>query len=101
MSTPPLSPEEFAVGDVAILCNLVVDVGDNGREVVIHALPASHDWLRFEDGRRVYAGMFSILLDGKYVATYRRNLRKKRPPAKDRDVVRWADCPWQPEVLRV
>lgn len=28
-------------------------------------------------------------------------LRKKRPPRKDLQVVRWDQCPWQPESINV
>jgi hypothetical protein len=27
-------------------------------------------------------------------------LKKKRPPRDDFQIVRWADCPWQPEKVR-
>lgn len=30
-----------------------------------------------------------------------RDLRKKRPPAEHLKVVRWDQCPWQPETINV
>lgn len=29
------------------------------------------------------------------------SLRKKRPPRDDLQIVRWADCPWQPEKVLI
>jgi hypothetical protein len=41
------------------------------------------------------------LCDGKVLAAQRRILRKKKPPREDLKLVRWDQCPWQPESINV
>lgn len=42
-----------------------------------------------------------LAYDGKRMWVDRMNLRKKDPPGDPRQLVRWADCPWQPKQLTV
>ncbi len=85
---------EFKVGDVAIGCNMKINVDRNGMEcVIIEPL----EWRTGIDGiGRVETHMqyFVTWADGKSSNVAHRYLRKKRPPSSDEAAHRQAmlDC---------
>ena len=93
--------ERFEVGEIAIYQNFDISLGINGREVLIL------DGLAVRTGRNRRTGEISTHLcyliqdrmDGRLLVQPQ-YLRKKRPPREDLQIVRWADCPWQPEKVR-
>jgi hypothetical protein len=103
-----LAPEKFDIGEVAIW----VKPGPNfGKELTVIS---SLQFVRTVDGGtgEVTDGWrYEIdapgFVQGLHVSTVKRlfaepeYLRKKRPPRKDLTIVRWADCPWQPESINV
>jgi hypothetical protein len=103
MSTSNQFPSEtFAVGEIAVLHGLVYATEWNGVECeiidgldtyVVRARPWDPSGTKF--GFRVRA------VDGKTGIVHPRNLRKKRPPRDDLKIVRWDECPWQPESINV
>lgn len=92
------SPDErLNVGDVGIIIGATFHPETIGREcVVIGAL----DWYRCRQDQ-VMRLTYRVELDGKAFLVKPEHIRKKRPPAEDRKLVRWADCPWQPESINV
>lgn len=92
-----LTPEEqLNVGDVGIIIGSHYHPENIGRECVVVAP------LGWYTAKQTNTDLFSykVEFDGKRFLVRPEWIRKKRPPAKDRDVVRWADCPWQPEGVR-
>lgn len=100
----PLSPDQFAVGEIATYWRPGA-IG-HGMDVTITALEYRQDGVDHLTGVQLDAGMFYVLAEpsprnGRRWLVTPRVLRKKRPPAEDRKVVRWDQCPWQPESLHV
>lgn len=104
---PPSDPG-FAVGEIAIF----VKPGPNhGREVTIvgplrlvRALntltnEVVQDWRYQIDAPDIVLGPF--LSTDPRIWAEPRFLRKKRPPRGDLQIVRWDQCPWQPESVNV
>jgi hypothetical protein len=92
------TPEQFAIGEIAIMCNPEFHPENDGREcTVIGGLQprTGRQTDRTELAYRVQRDDGAIFMCRPY------QLRKKRPPRKDLEVVRWADCPWQPESIHV
>lgn len=102
MNEQPASDGQLNAGDVCIVVGCVMYPECNGREVTIVG-PA-------EAGPYRCARTGSVFMDARYptsdpdelgrpVYYSARNLRKKRPPREDLKVVRWDQCPWQPEKI--
>lgn len=105
MSDAQVPSETFDVGEIAIYCR--PGSPHFGVEVtILSGLRMSRQTdqrtgeVTFEPGYKI-DGPFGPLVNGRPWGCPPQWLKKKRPPRKDRDVVRWADCPWQPEVLHV
>lgn len=94
--------ETFAIGEVAVMHSLIYLPELNGLECEIidglHTHPAKpRPWN--PSGKKY--GYRVRTADGKTAIVDPRNLRKKRPPRDDFKVVRWDECPWQPESINV
>jgi hypothetical protein len=84
--------EKLQVGDVAIL--------------LIH--PDAHpDLVKYQGGEVVLVAYHVIVNawevrapDGFEFCAKERVLRKRRGPRDDLQLVRWSECPWQPEQVR-
>jgi hypothetical protein len=103
MDTLP-SDYQLQVGDVCVLVGLVIATHKNGNEVTIVG-PAR--LARFRD--TITRELSEIELryptserdaDGRPIHYRACNLRKKRPPREDLQIVRWDQCPWQPDEVR-
>jgi hypothetical protein len=110
MSGEQVPFETFSIGEIAIHWH--PGSPNHGKEVMIssslkrmrltnsitgersralaHDVEIPADWV---------AGPF--YMPGKRWSVRLERLRKKRPPVEDRKVVRWDECPWQPESLHV
>jgi hypothetical protein len=94
----------FHVGEIAILWMPGVD--DHGRELVITTELQFGPFYDMNDDR-MHFGPFYIVegyneeSPGTGWCEQPCNLRKKRPPGEDLKVVRWDQCPWQPETIHV
>lgn len=109
MSDPTqLAAEQFAVGEVAIWNR----PGPNfGKETTILSSLQLVRAIDASTGEVTEAWRYQIdptgLVLGPALSKCTRywaepqHLRKKRPPRKDLETVRWSECPWQPESLRV
>lgn len=103
--TEQVPSEQFSIGEVAIYCrpgSLYF-----GAEVTIMSALKE---MRLHDARTVTTeqalayeidGPFGPFLDGRPWCSRPEWLKKKKPPRRDLEVVRWADCPWQPESINV
>jgi hypothetical protein len=90
------SSEQIVPGDVCVLVGLTLYSEYNGTEVTI---TGPLEWSRSRVVRtgEIYEGWHYPAADG---YCYRpENLRKKKPPREDLRIVRWDECPWQPESL--
>lgn len=94
-----LASETFAVGEIA-LC-----VSRYGRPTVeceiLHipnGCPTTFAGVYLADGDEY---IIRCADDPQLYSAFRGQLLKKRPPHEDLQVVRWDECPWQPEVFRV
>jgi hypothetical protein len=93
--------EKFEVGEVAIWQNLRVLTGDNGKECVVIGGLQMRTHAPFGESECVTELTYRVRdQDGSIWTALPHNLRKKRPPREDLKLVRWADCPWQPEQVR-
>lgn len=97
-----LTPDQFAIGEIAIYWR--PGATGHGMDVTI---ASSASWRTVPDritGLRVTKLFYRVAEpspDGKLWSLSREYLRKKKPPRKDLEVVRWSECPWQPESLHV
>lgn len=96
-----MTNETYAVGEV---CEIYSDKRAAWVEATVVS-PAEHG--TYEDCGQIYTGVkYPIELDGKTINNGKRivgippKMRKKRPPRDDLKIVRWADCPWQPEGIK-
>lgn len=110
MTSNSLSSETFSIGEVAIYWK--PESRNHGKEVTILSalkiilLTDSHTGSKSEAlaynvdvPSDWYAGPFYKPEKGWSVRP--QFLRKKRPPRDDLKLVRWSECPWQPESLHV
>jgi len=90
--------EQFVVGEIVILAKpqYIMDIAGLEAEV-IGPLKLRRN-TRTDEPFLCYVVQ---LQDGRRFGAEPHQLRKKRPPRKDLEVVRWADCPWQPESINV
>ncbi len=102
MSKEQPASEQYAIGEVAIYWR--PGATGHGQEVTIVGAPS---WRHVRDrvtgvlvNRFVYP-LAELSPDGKRWSVSPDRLRKKKPPRKDLEVVRWDQCPWQPESLNV
>ena len=108
---PQLSKDEltFSIGEVAIFWK--PGFPNHGKELTIlsgmqwRRTRGSSDGIVREGWR--YECDATNLVEGPYSAKPGQKtfvapeyLRKKRPPRKDLEVIRWDQCPWQPESVR-
>lgn len=103
MSDTQLTPEQFAIGEIAIYCrpgspHFGVEVTILSELRMSRQTDERTGEVTFEPGYRI-DGPFGPLINGKPWGAPPCWLKKKKPPAVDRKLVRWADCPWQPETL--
>lgn len=92
------SDQRFSIGDIAIVIDCFTNPSLNGREVTI--ISGLRQWQTRRNGER-YMGYGTDLAEKGIRYAFRPSqLRKKRPPREDLQVVRWAQCPWQPEQVR-
>jgi len=95
--TEQVPSEVLVVGDIGIITRTVYHHENLGRECLV-IMPL--DWYKVQQtGEKMLS--YKVELDGRTFLVRPQNIRKKRPPRKDREIVRWNDCPWQPESLRV
>lgn len=94
----PLSSDPLRVGDVCILVNLKISTWDNGKEVTIteplRLLRTVNNVTKEPSVKQRYKAS-----DGFWYSP--ENLQKKKPPREDLRIVRWDQCPWQPESIHV
>lgn len=90
---------KFKVGEIAIWV-LADDPQGNGQECTITGP------LEFATARDRIDGSIDSNwgydvedAEGRWFA-FENELAKRKPPRDDLSVVRWADCPWQPERVR-
>ena len=93
----PVTSEEFDIGEVVICLVGVICRGMEG------TLMGEITDLR-RDGR--YGKGFLIEIPGQrssrpdgFFMVFADEIRKKRPPREDLQVVRWSECPWQPQQV--
>lgn len=95
---------ELSIGDVCIVVGCVMYPECNGREVTIigPSQPGPYRCIKtgnvFMDHRWPTSDPDEF---GMPVYYSERNLRKKKPPREDLQVMRWDQCPWQPEKIHV
>lgn len=99
----PSSEQGFRVGEVAIYWRPDINVPRNGEECVIVAPLAvgkMNDWRLLG---HIEAARYLIKFAGDSVeyAAQPHELRKKPPKREDLQIVRWDQCPWQPEKISV
>jgi hypothetical protein len=92
-----LPSEVLSVGDIGIITGSTYFPENVGRECVV-LMPL--DWYRSQQTQKLILS-YKIELDGRTYLARPENLRKKRPPREDLQVVRWDQCPWQPESINV
>jgi hypothetical protein len=97
----PRTSETFAIGEVAVLCNLTILTHRNGLEVEIIGGLENRPAIRTNGDHVVILGYEVRDPTGEITITAPHRLRKKRPPRNDLQVVRWDQCPWQPETINV
>jgi hypothetical protein len=100
MSEQGTTKDLFSVGEIAIL-SIPGDPYD-GTEVTIVGPLAWRDWFFWRSGENI-EGM-AYLIDGGglpygEMCCRPQFLRKKKPPREDLRVVRWDECPWQPQQV--
>lgn len=91
MNDERTSDERFAIGEVGIL-TVSGNAGPKGGEVTVvgELRMIRGDWCYPVDVKNAW---------GLPIMVERQNLRKKRPPRDDLKLVRWDQCPWQPEKV--
>lgn len=91
-------PSEFlSVGDIGIITGAVYFPENLGRECVV-VMPLDWYWAK-QTGEKILS--YKVELDGTTFLARPEHIRKKRPPREDLQVVRWDQCPWQPESINV
>jgi len=102
--TTQRTPEEFAVGEVALYWR--PGSPSHLREVTIVG-PLKEEYVHdVRDGSLKYEMVYAIEgipgtpPSGKAWCAPPEYLRKKKPPREDLQVVRWSECPWQPQQVR-
>lgn len=90
----------FSVGEIAIL-SIPGDPYDGTEVTVIGAL-TERTWFHWKSWQDCI-GM-AYLVDGTglpygEMCVRPQFLRKKRPPREDLQIVRWSECPWQPQQV--
>lgn len=94
----PRTSDALAVGDIAVVVSAAFHPENIGCEVEIVGplqMRCSRQTGKYLLAYRIRRG------DGKEFAAHPQHLRKKRPPRDDLKVVRWDECPWQPESINV
>lgn len=100
MSESLPTKELFSVGEIAIL-SIPGDIY-NGTEVMIVGRLEEREWFYFRSGK-IDSGL-AYLIDGDglpfgVMCCRPQFLRKKKPPREDLRLVRWDECPWQPQQV--
>jgi hypothetical protein len=90
--------DKFAIGEV-VIC--MVGTISSGRDATIYEIRPNA--LR-SDGRRGTGYFIDIQgvgtrTGGELHFAFADELRKKRPPRDDLKLVRWSECPWQPQTV--
>lgn len=100
------SDDRFEVGEIAIVHS--PGSWTHGREALLLAGPFYGPVFSNQSGKITVCHHFDVEIDGRRIGSSGNTLskpitqlRKKRPPREDLQVVRWAECPWQPEQVRV
>jgi hypothetical protein len=94
----PVPSEQFSIGEIAIVIAANFHPENIGQEVEIVGP------LQMRYSRQTGAHIHTYRMrrgDGKEFAVHPHHLRKKRPPREDLQVMRWDQCPWQPENINV
>ena len=90
--------ERFEVGEIAIAVGWSVVPQYNGEEVLVVRPLRVRAAPHLRTGRMVTRPCYVVrCADGREFSPRPQSLKKKRPPREDLQIVRWADCPWQPE----
>jgi hypothetical protein len=93
MSDQLPSDERFAVGEIAIAIHSEHGRLD-GEEVIV-----THPYGPYLSINGGLAYGYVVEWQGEQYLARPHQLRKKRPPREDLQVVRWDQCPWQPERI--
>lgn len=97
MTTQPTS-EQFDIGEIATVVAVKYHPENVGHEVeIVDGLA----WRQARNDRKVYLCYRVRHQDGRVFLCEPHELRKKRPPREDLQVVRWSECPWRPENTNV
>lgn len=91
----------FAVGEIAIMVNAQILVQYNGVECEVLKGPGMMRQRQKDNSIVLIHGYSVRAADGEIFAVEPHKLRKKKPPREDLKVVRWDQCPWQPETIDV
>ena len=94
-------PSDLRVGDVAVWQNCTVNLWHNGVETTVIKGPGMLGYTDYDGTHRTEYGYHVQDSDGSIWFARPSNLRKKRPPREDLQLVRWDECPWQPENVNV
>lgn len=96
-----MTKEVFSVGEIAVLQNAQIMPVYNGMECEILKGPGMmrQRQQHADNSIRLVYGYSVRAADGRKVCVTPDQLRKKRPPREDLKVVRWDQCPWQPERI--
>lgn len=94
------TPEKFDIGEVAVCLGALSFIP---YECTIVALPVAEQSL-FTDAGNIWRrppGHYLVECSDGMFSCWPWQLRKKKPPAEDRKVIRWDQCPFQPESINV
>jgi hypothetical protein len=95
--------ETFKVGDICVFVNSRDWPEYNGEECEIIGGLALRNIMvsrHGDESKLELSYKVRMLCDGELFGPVPDQLRRKRPPREDLQIVRWADCPWQPEGVR-
>lgn len=89
------SEQHFDVGEIAILA-----YSRFGRASGVECVVVSPLGVRLNLSNGQYENGYVIEVDGNEYIALPDQLRKKRPPRENLQLVRWDQCPWQPAQVR-
>jgi hypothetical protein len=94
--------ETLSIGAVCIGVNAKWRFDREGMECTVIGGLAMRTFTINKDGDCLTAPAYEVQwADSEITCAYPDQLRLKKPPREDLQVVRWDTCPWQPEELRV